>query len=238
VSKIDKTTDAIIETIPLDSGSSPWGIATDDTFVWVADQAASRVTKITKSTSATTSIPTAFRSLAVFVDGESAWVTSSDENQVTRLSKTTDALEAEIQGVGNFHYLGDGTGARYDRIFASKQLYEFAGFYQPVDNLPALNSVKAGSAVPIKFGLGGNYGLSVFDPGFPKSQTIACSSTAPVDVVEETVTAGGSSLSYDAASGRYNYVWKSDKAWAGTCRQLILNFNDGSIQRANFKFTK
>jgi len=45
-------------------------------------------------------------------------------------------------------------------------------------------------------------------------------------------------LSFDAASGRYNYVWKTDKPWANTCRQLILNFNDGSVQRANFKFTQ
>jgi len=116
--------------------------------------------------------------------------------------------------------------------------YHFAGFFQPVDSLPTLNSVKAGSAIPVKFGLGGNYGLALFDVGSPKSQTIACDNSAAVDIVDETVTAGGSSLSYDSASGHYSYVWKTDKAWAGTCRQLILNFNDGSIQRANFKFTK
>jgi hypothetical protein len=115
--------------------------------------------------------------------------------------------------------------------------YHFAGFFQPVDNLPTLNSVKAGSAIPVKFGLGGNYGLSIFDVGSPKSQTIACDTSAAVDTVEETVAAGGSSLSYDSASGNYNYVWKTDKTWTG-CRQLILNFNDGSIQKASFKFTK
>jgi len=115
---------------------------------------------------------------------------------------------------------------------------QFAGFFQPVDSLPTLNSAKAGSTIPVKFGLGGNYGLALFDVGSPKSQTIACSTSAAVDDIEETVTAGASSLSYDATSGRYNYVWKTDKAWAGTCRQLILNLNDGTIQRANFKFTK
>ena len=115
--------------------------------------------------------------------------------------------------------------------------YHFAGFFQPVDNLPTLNSVKAGSAIPVKFGLGGNYGLSIFDVGSPKSQTIACDTSAAVDTVEETVAAGASSLSYDSASGNYNYVWKTDKAWTG-CRQLTLNFNDGSIQKVSFKFTK
>ncbi|MGE5603197.1 MAG: lamin tail domain-containing protein, partial [Nitrososphaerales archaeon] len=36
----------------------------------------------------------------------------------------------------------------------------FTGFFQPVDNLPTLNTVKAGSAIPVKFGLGGVKGLN------------------------------------------------------------------------------
>jgi hypothetical protein len=56
--------------------------------------------------------------------------------------------------------------------------------------------------------------------------------------IGETVTAGSSSLSYDATSNQYNYVWKTDKAWAGTCRQLRVMFNDGSTQTATFNFTK
>ena len=38
-------------------------------------------------------------------------------------------------------------------------------------------------------------------------------------------------LSYDAASQRYHYVWKTNKAWAGTCRQLIVTLVDGSTPR-------
>jgi hypothetical protein len=33
----------------------------------------------------------------------------------------------------------------------------FEGFYPPVAPAPALNAVKAGSAVPLKFSLGGDY---------------------------------------------------------------------------------
>lgn len=117
-------------------------------------------------------------------------------------------------------------------------VYDFKGFFQPVDNLPAVNSVKAGSAVPVKFSLGGNQGLNVFATGYPTSTTITCDSTALVDAIESTLTAGNSSLSYDATTGQYNYVWKTDKAWAGTCRQLVVKFADGTIQRANFKLLK
>ena len=49
---------------------------------------------------------------------------------------------------------------------------------------------------------------------------------------------GGSSLSYDPAVDQYVYVWKSDKAWAGTCRRLDVTLKDGTQHIANFRFTK
>jgi hypothetical protein len=111
-----------------------------------------------------------------------------------------------------------------------------SAFSSPVDDLPVLNSVKAGQSVPVKFGLGGDQGLAIFAPGYPKSQLVPCDSTAPVDGIEETLTAGGSSLTYDASTGVYKYVWKTDKSWSGTCRQLVLGLVDGTFRRAGFLF--
>jgi hypothetical protein len=115
--------------------------------------------------------------------------------------------------------------------------YAFNGFRPPVDNLPTLNTVKAGSAVPTKFSLSGNQGLGIIASGYPASIKAACDA-APTDAIEETVTAGGSSLSYDSVADQYNYVWKTDKAWAGTCRQFVLKLDDGTFHQANFKLTK
>jgi hypothetical protein len=115
-------------------------------------------------------------------------------------------------------------------------IYPWSGFFQPVDNLPTLNAVKAGQAVPVKFGLGGNRGLSILDSGYPISRQIACDGGAPADDIEQTVTAGSSSLSYDAASGQYSYTWKTDKSWAGSCRQLLVRLVDGTDHIALFKF--
>ena len=56
-------------------------------------------------------------------------------------------------------------------------------------------------------------------------------------VIEETVKAGNSSLSYNATTEQYNYVWKTDQAWKGTCRMLVVKFNDGSQHLAKFRFT-
>ena len=115
--------------------------------------------------------------------------------------------------------------------------YAFTGFFKPIDNLPIVNVTKAGQAIPVKFSLGGNMGLNIFAAGYPKSIQMACGGSAE-DAIEETTTAGGSSLSYDATTGQYIYVWKSEKAWAGTCRQLQVKFADGQVRYANFSFTR
>jgi tripartite motif-containing protein 71 len=120
--------------------------------------------------------------------------------------------------------------------FTVSVLYNFTGFFQPVSNLPVVNVVNAGRAIPVKFSLSGNKGLNIFAPGFPASGPVACNSSDPAATVQETVTAGGSSLSYDASSDQYVYVWKTDPSWAGTCRQLVVQLNDGSVYRANFRF--
>jgi hypothetical protein len=115
--------------------------------------------------------------------------------------------------------------------------YNFGGFFQPVDNLPALNVTKAGGAIPVKFSLGGNRGLDIFyNSTYPASQQISCSSTAPLDTIETTVTAGQSSLSYDSGSGTYTYIWKTNSAWANTCRALVIRTKFGTFHTANFKF--
>ncbi|MDQ3489756.1 MAG: PxKF domain-containing protein [Acidobacteriota bacterium] len=115
-------------------------------------------------------------------------------------------------------------------------IYNFAGFFQPVDNLPVLNIANAGSSIPIKFSLNGNQGLSIFTPGYPASVTTSCNNSTAADPIDETVNAGGSSLTYDAATDRYHYVWKTEKSWKGTCRLLVVKLKDGNTYIANFKF--
>ena len=114
----------------------------------------------------------------------------------------------------------------------------FTGFFSPIDNPPALNVMKAGAAVPVKFTLGGDQGLEIFTAGYPKSTKIACETTATEDQVVETVTAGASGLAYDVATGQYRYTWKTDKSWANTCRQLTVRLVDGTEHVALFRFTK
>jgi hypothetical protein len=112
--------------------------------------------------------------------------------------------------------------------------YAWTGFFKPVDNQPTVNTVKAGSAVPVKFSLAGNQGLDIFFAGFPRSGTINCTANVQ-DEITETVTAGQSSLSYDTDSGQYVYVWKTDRNWSG-CRVLQVKLRDGRSYYAMFRF--
>ena len=117
-------------------------------------------------------------------------------------------------------------------------VFNWRGFFQPIDNLPTLNKAKAGSTIPVKFSLTGNQGLSIFMSGYPSSRDVACGSTANADLIEQTITAGGSSLQYDATADQYVYAWKTQSGWSGTCRTLTVKLVDGTVHQANFFFVR
>jgi hypothetical protein len=114
--------------------------------------------------------------------------------------------------------------------------WQFTGFSQPVDNEPTVNRMNAGRAAPVKFSLGGDRGLDIFAAGYPQVRSVPCGSST--DVVEETTSSDSSHLSYSSADDRYTYLWKTDRAWAGQCKQLVLKFADhwNSDQSATFSF--
>ncbi|HEY4556118.1 MAG TPA: PxKF domain-containing protein, partial [Lysobacter sp.] len=95
------------------------------------------------------------------------------------------------------------------------------------------NVAKAGSAIPVKFTLGGNQGLAIMAAGYPRVISTTCPGTTG-SAIEETVTAGNSGLQYDATKDHYTYVWKTERT-AG-CRVLEVKLKDGSERRAMFQF--
>jgi hypothetical protein len=84
------------------------------------------------------------------------------------------------------------------------------GSLSAVDNPPTLNTVEAGQAIPVKVQSRRKPRHDDLRNGYPKSESIACNSTDPVAGIEETITAGGSSLTYDTLADTYTYVWKTD----------------------------
>ena len=108
--------------------------------------------------------------------------------------------------------------------------WPFTGFFSPIG--PGSNSAKAGSAVPVKFSLGGNRGLAILADGYPASVKVNCTTGAVLGSLEPTSSADGLTFS----GGQYSYVWKTDKSWGGTCRQLQVLLVDGTLHTALFSF--
>jgi hypothetical protein len=116
-------------------------------------------------------------------------------------------------------------------------IWRYTGFFQPIDNPPVFNVVKAGRGVPVRFSLGGFQGLGIFTPGHPRSEPVACDPSQE-DPIEETVPAPVSVLLYNPRGDRYTFVWRTNAAWADTCRRLVFELDDGTTHTANFRFTR
>jgi hypothetical protein len=117
-------------------------------------------------------------------------------------------------------------------------IYNFSGFFSPVANAPTLNQVSGGSSVALTFGLSGNQGLNILAANFPASRPIDCKTLAPLGngSYQATNPSGKSGFTYSATTNQYTYSWKTDKAWANTCRQFDLKLIDGTEHLANFRF--
>jgi alpha-tubulin suppressor-like RCC1 family protein len=137
--------------------------------------------------------------------------------------------------------------------------WTWRGFFAPVANLPAVNTVKAGQAIPVSFSLGGYRGMGIFAPGYPVSVAHSCgchgNGGGPGDHGDHghhghrrdhreggddrdrtMVSIAGAGLSYSPGTDRYQFVWKTQKSWAGQCRTLIVTLADGTTHTAEFRF--
>jgi hypothetical protein len=118
-------------------------------------------------------------------------------------------------------------------------VFDFDGFFQPVDNIPAWNSAKAGQSIPLKFSLEGDQGLGIL-AGAPKLWKVSCPDASadvlPID--EGSTSTANTGLTYDPIADQYNYVWKTDKRLGGMCYQVDVNLIDGTTHSALFAFKK
>lgn len=86
----------------------------------------------------------------------------------------------------------------------------------------------------MRFSLNGSRGLDIFAVGYPASHDIICESNRSIDTIEETISKGSSGLSYNAITDQYSYIWKTNKIWKYSCRQLIVLLKDGTYHNASF----
>lgn len=115
-------------------------------------------------------------------------------------------------------------------------IYNFGGFLAPVENPPAVNQVRAGRTVPVKFSLNGFQGAGVLAEGYPEVARVACGAEEEPEHGEPVRSGGRSELVYHPRSDRYRFLWRTERSWAGGCRQLLFKLDDGLVRRAEFAF--
>lgn len=114
--------------------------------------------------------------------------------------------------------------------------YSVSGFSDPVDMGGVVNVVKAGATVPLKFEVFDG-AAEVTDVAVVQSFSwvrVSCESGVPSDTIDE-VTAGSTTLRYDATTGQFVQNWKTPKYLAGACITVTLTIVDGSSIAAEFQ---
>jgi len=111
-------------------------------------------------------------------------------------------------------------------------VYAFDGFGSPLAPMPTFASLRAGDVIPAKFSLHGNFGLGAVVA--VSSAPIPCGSDSPSG---ESTPASGT-LGYASGPDRYTFAWATDRAWVGSCRQLMVSLADRTVHRANVRFAK
>ncbi len=175
---------------------------------------------------------TTFEKTALTLPDTVQMLTVSD-GSVMPVPVTWDYIDpAMVESPGSFTVTG---ATDYGKVTAwVTVIYRFSGFFPPINHLPEVNMATAVEAVPVKFSLIGDHGLSFLAGSYPASQQIACDTGELIGAIVPTKAA--ESLIYNPVDDQYKYVWKTSKTWAGTCRQLILKFDDGMEYRAYFMF--
>jgi extracellular elastinolytic metalloproteinase len=110
---------------------------------------------------------------------------------------------------------------------------QFGGFQPPIQAPPTLNVRDAGSSVPVRFTLSEQGGAPDIAAVFASRQ-VDCTTLAPIGTFEPVRTPGSRKLR--SVDDQYQFNWKTEASWIGTCRQLIIRLQDVADPVAYFRF--
>ncbi len=97
---------------------------------------------------------------------------------------------------------------------------------------PGVNNATAGDNLIVTFSLGGPQGLGAIH-NLPRHRRVNCDTDKPLS---RAVYGRVSLPVWDVKLGLYRFTWRTNAAWAGTCRRLIVRLNDGTRYSAIFHF--
>jgi hypothetical protein len=134
----------------------------------------------------------------------------------------------------------DHAGNAASRVVTYSVAYRFDGFMWPVKNPPKVNRWKAGVPVPIRFSLGGFRGPKPEADGYPRSTRCGGGDTEVIARASKKESRASKKplFTYVRRADQYAMAWKTDRKWAGSCREFVLKLDDGSVHTAVFQFAK
>jgi type 1 glutamine amidotransferase len=163
-----------------------------------------------------------------YYDGGRAWITTLGHDR----RATADLSLPENQPGGANYFAG---AAEFQKMLVEGiksamglvpfcEAYTFKGF-------GGVNRANAGNTVPVRFGLGGNQGPNpLVEASYAEA---SCTTGLPMGSFE---TVPAPRLSYDRSSRQYQFNWRTERSWEGTCGVLSLRLDDGTIHTAQYYF--
>ena len=110
------------------------------------------------------------------------------------------------------------------------------GFYKPVTmGATVVNTVKAGSTVPLKFNV--YKGTTAMTSGIGATfvaKKVGCDGSDLATAVDEFGTTGSTSLRYDASGAQWVQNWATPSSGKGSCYRVTMTTADGSPISADF----
>jgi hypothetical protein len=170
---------------------------------------------------------------AIYVLGEAALARFDCQYAVWCRGSVPSGLQLDTWSVGAKTFtVRAGVHGGNDVIMSRsyRVVYPFSGFSSPLALFPGFVTLKAGTKVPAKFSLGGDFGLGVVTGS--KWTRVSCATGTPFG--DSSPTDAGGKLSFP--SGRYQLLVVTNASWAGSCRQLAVALDDGTTHLANVTF--
>jgi hypothetical protein len=146
-------------------------------------------------------------------------------------------LDTSSVGTKEFTVRATDTGGRVTTVTRQYVIrYAFSGFRPPIDNPPTINVANAGRTIPVKWQLRNASGGSITSLAAVKKITVTVIDCAnrPADVLPDQPAGSSSGLSHDGS--QYQFNWVTQRSWAGSCRRLTVEFDDGAKPYADFSF--
>jgi hypothetical protein len=150
-------------------------------------------------------------------------------------------LDTSAVGANSFEVSAtDNAGNRATKSVAYSVVYDFNGFLWPLENLPRVNRWKAGPPVPVRFSLGSYRGPVPVAPGYPS--VVGCGKDSQSSGAERAhgvwTRSGSRGRGAKRSRGTYRFLWKTEQKWVGSCRQLVLKLDDGTMHRVAVEFVR